>query len=64
LGRQRSPCDQGAAGYGDHADGASACGGEEVIDAMLNTWLNVATLLALVGAAFYCTLFPYMTRDE
>jgi hypothetical protein len=35
-----------------------------VIDNLLHTWLNVATLLALVGAAFYCTLFPYMTRDE
>jgi len=35
-----------------------------VIDALLHTWLNVATLLVLVGAAFYCTLLPYMTRDE
>ena len=35
-----------------------------MIDSMLHTWLNVATLLILVGAAFYCTLLPYMTRDE
>jgi hypothetical protein len=35
-----------------------------MIDSLLNTWLNVATFLVLVGAAFYCTLLPYMTRDE
>jgi len=35
-----------------------------VIDSLLHTWLNVATFLVLVGAAFYFTLLPYMTRDE
>ena len=35
-----------------------------MIDSLLNTWLNVATFLVLVGAAFYLTLIPYMTRDE
>jgi hypothetical protein len=35
-----------------------------VIDDLLHTWLNVATVLVLVGAAFYLTLIPYMTRDE
>lgn len=29
----------------------------------MNTYLNVATLLVLLGAAFYFTLIPYMTRD-
>jgi hypothetical protein len=35
-----------------------------VIENLLNTWLNVATFLVLVGAAFYCTLLPYMTRED
>jgi|SanBayMetagenome_1026888.scaffolds.fasta_scaffold12678_2 hypothetical protein len=35
-----------------------------MIDGLLNTWLNVATVLVLAGAAFYLTLIPYMTRDE
>jgi hypothetical protein len=35
-----------------------------MIDGLLNTWLNVATVLVFAGAAFYLTLIPYMTRDE
>jgi hypothetical protein len=35
-----------------------------VIDNLLHVWLNVGTVLVLVGAAFYLTLIPYMTRDE
>jgi len=35
-----------------------------MIDSLLNTWLNVATFLVLVGAAFYLTLIPYMTRGD
>lgn len=36
----------------------------EVVVTALNIWLNVATLLVLVGAAFYLSLIPYMTRDK
>jgi hypothetical protein len=35
-----------------------------MIEKLLHTWLNVGTLLVLVGAAFYCTLLPYMTRED
>jgi hypothetical protein len=35
-----------------------------MIDSLLNTWLNVATFLVLVGAAFYFTLLPHMTRED
>jgi hypothetical protein len=30
----------------------------------VNDALNTATLLVFVGAAFYLSLIPYMTRDE
>lgn len=30
----------------------------------LTVWLNIATFLVFVGAAFYMTLGPYMTRDD
>lgn len=30
---------------------------------MLDVWLNVTTLLVIVGALFYATLGPYMTED-
>jgi hypothetical protein len=30
----------------------------------VNETLNMATLLVFVGAAFYFSLIPYMTRDE
>lgn len=30
----------------------------------MNIWLNVLAVLILVGAAFYASLIPYMTRDE
>ena len=29
----------------------------------MHTWLNVATLLIIVGLAFYASLIPYMTRE-
>jgi hypothetical protein len=29
----------------------------------LHVWLNVATFLVAVGAVFYITLGPYMTKD-
>ena len=32
-------------------------------DHALHVWLNVATLLVFVGAAFYLSLIPYMTKD-
>lgn len=35
-----------------------------MIDSALNLWLNVATILVLVGAAFYISLIPYMTKDD
>jgi len=30
----------------------------------VNDALNTATLLVFVGAAFYFSLIPYMTRDD
>lgn len=35
-----------------------------MIQSALHVWLNVAAVLVLVGAAFYVSLIPYMTRDE
>lgn len=30
----------------------------------LHIWLNAAAVLVLVGAAFYVSLLPYMTRGD
>lgn len=30
----------------------------------IHIWLNVACFLVIAGAATYCTLLPYMTRDD
>lgn len=35
-----------------------------MIDNGIHVWLNVATVLVLVGAAFYASLIPYMTRGD
>lgn len=35
-----------------------------MMDAAINIWLNVATILVLTGAAFYISLIPYMTKDD
>lgn len=35
-----------------------------MIDDALHVWLNVATVLVLVGAAFYISLLPYMTGGD
>ncbi len=35
-----------------------------VIEHALHVWLNVAAILVLVGAAFYVSLLPYMTREK
>lgn len=29
----------------------------------MDEWLNAAAILTIAGAAFYLTLFPYMTKD-
>lgn len=34
------------------------------IESHISLWLNVATLLVFVGAVFYVSLLPYMTRDD
>lgn len=34
------------------------------LDAAINAWLNVATVLVLIGAAFYFSLIPYMTGGD
>lgn len=34
------------------------------MEAALTVWLNVAACLVLVGAAFYVSLIPYMTRND
>lgn len=34
------------------------------VEKALTVWLNVGAVLALVGAAFYLSLIPYMTRDR
>lgn len=33
------------------------------IEHSISLWLNVTTLLVFVGAIFYLSLLPYMTRD-
>jgi hypothetical protein len=30
----------------------------------MDIWLNVFTMLVFVGAAFYLSLLPYMTRHD
>lgn len=30
----------------------------------LHSWLNVACILVIAGAATYASLIPYMTRDK
>lgn len=35
-----------------------------MIDTAIHIWLNVAAGLVLVGAAFYLSLIPYMTRGD
>jgi hypothetical protein len=35
-----------------------------VIDSAIHAWLNIATLLVIVGGCFYASLIPYMMRDE
>jgi Ni,Fe-hydrogenase I cytochrome b subunit len=30
----------------------------------MDIWLNVLTMLVLVGSAFYLSLLPYMTRHD
>jgi hypothetical protein len=34
------------------------------IEQSISVWLNVTTLLVFVGALFYVSLIPYMTRDD
>jgi len=34
------------------------------VEKALTVWLNVGAVLALVGAAFYLSLIPYMTRGK
>lgn len=34
-----------------------------MIDSAIHVWLNVAAFLVFVGAAFYLSLIPYMTKD-
>lgn len=29
----------------------------------MDEWLNATAVLVIAGAAFYLTLFPYMTKD-
>jgi hypothetical protein len=34
-----------------------------VAEVVVNIWLNIGAFLVFVGAAFYLSLLPYMTRD-
>jgi hypothetical protein len=35
-----------------------------MIETSLGIWLNITTLLVFVGAVFYFSLLPYMTRGD
>ena len=34
------------------------------MDTLMHTWLNVAMVLVIAGAAVYLTLIPYMTSGD